>query len=491
MTIEQMRARIAELRERLQELRNTLEERSEPFAEDSDEAREWNAANEEIDRLNETIRQRERMTARLAELEDDPAHRDDPPEPTEPRSPAARTRREDADLYDLTTIRSSVTDPSQAADELRSRALRAVERAKFYAGDDRKVDADATRSFIEEQISEDADSEGRLARYILATGSPTYKRAFGKYLAGVERTREESLAMESAAIAERALSLTAAAGGYAVPFVLDPTLILTSDGVVNPLRELATVKQITVDEWRGIATAGVTAAYESEATEVADQTPTLSQPTVSTEKAQAWVAASIEINQDWSGLQQELAGLFQDAKDTLEATKFALGTGTNEPFGLLTGATNTVNAAAAGAFTLANLYALRGALPPRYRARSSWTGDLLIFDRVRQFEGAGGSNAMVWESGGLSMDNPARILGKPAYEASAYPDAPTVGNKFLAYGDHSKYTIADRVGMNIEVVPHVFGANRRPTGQRGFYCYWRNGAKLIDPNAIRVLLGQA
>ena len=33
--------------------------------------------------------------------------------------------------------------------------------------------------------------------------------------------------------------------------------------------------------------------------------------------------------------------------------------------------------------------------------------------------------------------------------------------------------------------------NHRPTGERGLNAYWRNGSKLIDANACRVLLGMA
>jgi hypothetical protein len=40
-------------------------------------------------------------------------------------------------------------------------------------------------------------------------------------------------------------------------------------------------------------------------------------------------------------------------------------------------------------------------------------------------------------------------------------------------------------------MPHLFGSNRRPTGERGLYAYWRNGSKLVDANAFRALTGIA
>ncbi len=66
-----------------------------------------------------------------------------------------------------------------------------------------------------------------------------------------------------------------------------------------------------------------------------------------------------------------------------------------------------------------------------------------------------------------------------------------VGEKFLIYGDFSRYVIVDRIGLEIELIPHLFGVNRRPTGQRGLYAFWRNGAKVVDANAFRALLGTA
>lgn len=42
-------------------------------------------------------------------------------------------------------------------------------------------------------------------------------------------------------------------------------------------------------------------------------------------------------------------------------------------------------------------------------------------------------------------------------------------------------TIADRVGMTAELIPHLFGAtNRFPTGQRGLYVYWRTDANVVQ-----------
>jgi HK97 family phage major capsid protein len=67
------------------------------------------------------------------------------------------------------------------------------------------------------------------------------------------------------------------------------------------------------------------------------------------------------------------------------------------------------------------------------------------------------------------------------------PTALTTGNKVMLYGDiASAYRIVDRVGLSIEMVPLVLGSNRRPTGVRGMYAFWRVGAQIVVDAAMRV-----
>jgi HK97 family phage major capsid protein len=265
--------------------------------------------------------------------------------------------------------------------------------------------------------------------------------------------------------------------------VWDPTVILASSGVVNPIRQLARVETITGNTWNGVTSAGVTAAYSAEATEAGDDTPTVAQPTLNVEKAQAFVPFSIETGQDWGALGAEMARHFADAKDTLESNKFlhGLGHGSNQPLGLIAagGASAVVSSATTAVFAVADLYTLEAALPPRFRARASIVGNKAAYQKVRQFDTGGG--ASLWVQ--LQFGEPAMLLGYPAYEWSDYSSAVTTGGStILTIGDFSKYLILDRVGMDVELIPHLFatGANR-PSGQRGLYAYWRNTGEPLLP----------
>ena len=80
-------------------------------------------------------------------------------------------------------------------------------------------------------------------------------------------------------------------------------------------------------------------------------------------------------------------------------------------------------------------------------------------------------------------------MGKPASVAS-FMDSTVTGaaSDFLAvFGDFSNCVIADRIGTTVEPVPHVFGVNRMPTGQRGWYMFKRVGADSLNDAGFRML----
>lgn len=394
------------------------------------------------------------------------------------------------DIYDLSTVRRSWDDPTTEGDQLRDRAKRAVERAVFPHAAARRED---NQAHVERLIDFTDNEVGTFSSYLLMTGSPAYKQAFKKYLAGVPRSQNEEMLLQ------RAASLTTTAGGFAVPFVLDPTVLLTSSGAINPYREISNVITITVDEWRGVSSAGITAAFQAEAAAVTDVAPTLAQPTVSTEMARAFVPFSIEIGQDWGSFASEMAGMIQDSKDVLEASKFAVGSGTNEPFGVITGATTVFTASNTNSLVVADVYGVHNALGPRFRANAKWTLNNAVGDRIRQLDTAGGANLWVSNLQLRSAATPdgltggrmgADLLGKPAYEATAQSGTFTTGQLIAVIGDYGRYyKIIDRAGLTVETIPHIFGAaqGNLPTGQRGLFAYWRVGAKVLDANAFRTL----
>jgi len=478
VTKDEIRTEIADRKERIEQLQaETQGARFTPEQKD-----EWNRLNTEVDEFEAHEAELVAREARLLDLSD----RGSVEKLDIPQFPRPGVTRGE-DIYDLSGIRQSYDDPEIEKADLRDRALRAVEQANFPVRSEEEAQGQV--AWLVDNIH---GSTSDFSRHVLYTGSPAYKRAFTKYLANQARTQRED------ELLNRAASLTSTSGGFAVPFVLDPTVIQTGSGAINPYRTVGNVIQINVDEWRGVSSAGITAAFAAEAAVTTDNSATLAQPTVSTERAQAFVPFSIEIGQDWASFASEMATMLGDAKDVLEATKFAVGSGTNEPFGVITGATTVFTASNTNSLVVADIYGVHNALGPRFRRAASWTIRNEVGDRIRQLDTAGGANLWIdnlrqrsaavprnFQDGRMGAD----LLGKPAFEATGQSGTFTTGQLIGVIGDFGYYKIVDRVGLTIETIPHLFGAaqGNLPTGQRGLYAFWRVGAKVLDANAFRTL----
>lgn len=461
-SVDDLRARNGEINARLEEIDAAAA--GQAF---TDEQRdEWNALNNEVEANKKLIAELEARVARIAELSDSPEHVEKERVVARPQT-KKRVPDDPTDLHAYRNLSSSVEELSRAYQE---GAMRVVERiVPAVEG----ADEDASKARLERALRQGDTENKALARRIISTSSPTYERAWSKYIGGGSLTSDE----------QRAMSLTVGAGGYAVPTALDPTVILVSAGVVNPIRQLARVESIAGNTWYGVSSTGLTASYGAEATEASDNSPTLVQPSLNVEKAQAFIPFSIEIGQDWGSFASEMGRLFADAKDNLENSKFhaGLGHGSNEPQGLIAagGATAAISSATTAVFAIADLYSLEAALSPRFRASAQFVGNKAAYQKIRQFDTSGGAGLWVQ----LPAAEPGVLLGYPAHEWSAYSSAVTTsGATLMTFGDFSKFLIVDKIGMDVELIPHLFAtANNRPSGQRGLYCYWRNSSAVLSP----------
>jgi HK97 family phage major capsid protein len=378
--------------------------------------------------------------------------------------------------WDLGEMRTFNRSPEDLGQELRSRALCAVEK---MAGANDRIRSTATQI-----IEAWDDKKGTIARMCLATSSPEYMRAWSKLARGKGHmvTPEEQQALE------RAMSLTDSAGGYLVPFQLDPTVIITSNGSINQIRQVARQVVATGDVWNGVSAGAVSWRWSAEGSEAGDNAPAFGQPTVPVYKADGFVPISIEAMDDADNVTTEVGRLLAFGKDTLEAAAFITGTGSGQPTGIvtaLTGTSSIVTSTTADTFASGDVYKTDTALPGRYRPNASWLANRGIYNAIRQFDSSGGTN--LWER--IGADVPPMLLGRKALEAEDMDGVvnATQENYVAVYGDFDNYVIADRIGMSIEFLPHLVGANRRPTGQRGWYAWYRVGADSVNDGAFRML----
>ncbi len=475
MTIAERVARQDEIRERLQTIDETYDGQARP----DDVREEWDKLVVEYREHETAIGDAERRRAELEQLTPPAVPASDPqrrhiPVPGAASGPQTIVRDRE-NIFDLRDARSRARSPEELRGLLRDRAMRAVETARF--GD---VDREAAQGRAQRLLDTVDDKHGTLAERMLVTGSPAYERAFGK---AVEALSTGGLTPEE----QRALAVgTDNKGGYAVPFALDPTIILTNDGTINPLRQIARVEQITTKTWQGITSAGVTVVRAGEAAQVDANDPTLAQPEVTPQRVHGFIPFSIEVDADWTQMRAEMARLLADAKDVEEAASFVTGDGTTgqQPGGI-PGSLNAASFEYVGSsWDDEDVYDLETAVPARFRARGSFMANKGIFNTIRQFADADGHD--LWER--IGGGQPARLLGYQAYEASDMQDDASDGRRFLLFGDFSQFLIVDRIGMSVELVPHLFGENQRPTGQRGLYAIWRNDSKILVDNAFRVLV---
>jgi HK97 family phage major capsid protein len=379
-----------------------------------------------------------------------------------------RTNRDP--FADLESVRTGLTNPS----EVRNRAKDAIES---YAA---RSDHWGLGHDAAEQATSLIEKHGKtfgteVARQMLSTGSPEYLAAFESYLND-----------PGGYSARAAMSLTSANGGYLVPFTLDPTIILTNAGSANPYRQYATVKTTTTNNWNGVTSAGVSAEWTAEGTEAADASPTVGTLQITPQKADAYLFGSFEVLSD-SDFAAQLPELLADAKDRIEETAFAVGTGAGQPKGIIPAGTalTLLTGTAATGPTAASVYALMAALPARFRgprANNAWVGNLAVLNTLRNVPAFTGSFASIVNDSGPVPT----LLGKPFIESTSVLGVYTTGNKVIAYADMRQYYIVDRVGMSIVYDPIVLGTNRRPTGQGAWYAFWRVGADVSTATAVRV-----
>lgn len=403
--------------------------------------------------------------------------------------PAVHPGRTDTSFYDVQAIRQRAGTTEQAAGMYRDNALRAIERADFPGSESRERAQDT----VDRLLASKDDELGTFAQRILITGNPVYRRAWSKWAARMGTdglTGEEREALRSG----RALGVgTGADGGFAVPFELDPTVILVSSGAINPLRQLARVQQITGKEFDLVTSQGVQVSRSNEGSPMDDNTPSLDQPTIRAERVTGFIPFSMEIEQDWQALQSEMMTLLADAKDVEEAASFTNGSGVAPEAGgiisTLAASSQVTGAGGAGTPVAGDLYALEDAMAPRFRARASWMASKTAYNTYRQlFTQTASAAGDPWVR--PSQGSPAELLGYPAYENSEMVTTSAGGDKTIILGDFGRgMIIVDRLGMSTEIAPILFDPSTgRPTGQRGLVMFWRNNSRVIADNAFRLLV---
>lgn len=347
--------------------------------------------------------------------------------------------------------------------------------------EDNDVDPTAASVILKRHASERGWLQNLAVR-----STETYAEAFRKVMVG----REFDLtAEERAAIAVG----TNAQGGFLVPTHLDPTIILTNSGVSNVIRGLArVVTLVNENSWNGITTAGSSFSWDTELTEVSDDSPNdFARPNIPTHVGAGFVMASYQSFEDIAMLNADLSMILMDGRDRLEAVAHATGSGSGQPTGVFTAVqavtASRVVSTTAATIGLVDLQAVRRGVPVRHRGQSTFLSNPVYADAVKAL----GTAVSASFSTDATQPNTGVLLGRPYVESDEAPSTQTTTalDPEILVGNFQQYVIVDKPGStSLEYIPVLFGSNGRPNGSRGWYMRFRSGANVTDANAFRLLV---
>jgi len=194
------------------------------------------------------------------------------------------------------------------------------------------------------------------------------------------------------------------------------------------------------------------------------------------------IRVSLQLLQDEAvNLQSYLGNILGKRLGRGAAPYFANGTGSSQPTGLATAATdNAINRSAAVAWTYAHLLAFEHSLDPAYRKAAEWVFNDDTFLALKQMVD---TNARpIWLPGDASMSGAGHgpTLAGYGYVIDQSFDSLATGGNYMAFGDLSEFIIREVLGINL----FRFNEKYMDYLQIGWMGYARWDSNLIDVNAV-------
>jgi len=382
-------------------------------------------------------------------------------------------------------------------------------RAKVDAAKDGELSAE-DQAFIDraiadgEELMKAADREARMSKVMevlglenqrptLATERPSrkalvatdaYTKDFGHYLrtGEVKETLHQVKALQEGTDSE---------GGYIVPPEFLARLV-DSLAAAAPMLGLATVIDVNTNavEIPTVASHG-SAAWTAEEVAFNDSDAAFGTKSITVYKATRLSKVSEELLADaYFDLDSWMAGEFGRSLGVLLNTALTVGTGSAQPYGIVTAAAAgmTVTQATGGATgigTVDHLHDVKFKVPAQYRTSACrWMfadSTLKIIALIRQTVVSGETwNQYLWQPG-LTGADPGTLLGYPIV---INPDvaAMAASAKSLVFGDFSPYWVIRRPAISMQRLNELYSAS----GQVGFRIFVRYGADLVRTDSVAI-----
>jgi HK97 family phage major capsid protein len=314
-------------------------------------------------------------------------------------------------------------------------------------------------------------------------------------LRGAQRERE--LLRQGASADEiRALAWDTGSSGSLVPTTLARTLyeyMEASNGIFRaPTTKLNTTSGEQLELPR-VGTHGIGTQVSGQGTALAGTDPVFAKMTLNAYKYGQLVVVANEVVQDSAvDISGFLGRNIGRALGRIIATDLVVGTGTNEPNGIMTAINGSGTIATGGSLitpTVEKLIDLQYSVNDEYRNSpdAAWLMNDSTAGTLRKLrDGAGGTvGAFLWQPSltqGVIGGQPDRLLDKAVYTD---PNVAAQGSnaKTVAFGDMSAYYVRTVGNPVIE----SDGSRYFDTDQIGFRGKWRVDGDLIDTTAVNII----
>jgi len=344
-----------------------------------------------------------------------------------------------------------------------------IERLERQEAMDRELSAASTRPLASRPDMMTEEKTGR--------ASNAYKSAFW----GAMRNKVHPSVQNALQIGEDS------EGGFLVPDEYENQLVQALQEA-NVLRNLCNVINTSHGDRKiPVVASHGSAAWMDEEGAFNESDDAFTQVTLSAYKLGTMLKVSDELlNDSYFDLKAYIAAEFARRIGAAEEEGFITGNGISKPTGLLNatgGASLGVTAASATAITMDEVLDLYHSLKSAYRKNATFLVNDATVKAIRKLKD--GQGQYLWQPS-VQAGTPDTILNRPVISTQFMPTA-EAGAKTILFGDFKYYWIADRQGRTFKRLNELYAAN----GQVGFLASQRLDAKLILPEAIKVLQQKA
>jgi HK97 family phage major capsid protein len=195
------------------------------------------------------------------------------------------------------------------------------------------------------------------------------------------------------------------------------------------------------------------------------------------------IRVSLQLLQDEEvNLVSYLANILGKRLGRAAAPYFSNGTGTAQPTGLATAATdNALNLSVAAGYSYAHLLDFEHSLDPAYRGGAAWVFNDATLKALKGL--LDGNNRPLWlpgDAAGMATGARAASLMGYKYIIDQSFDDLAIGGNYMAFGDLSEFHIREVLGINL----FRFNERYMDALQIGWLGYARWDSNLIDVNAV-------